>query len=610
MKIIPDDSILKKEFTIPFFNMKNFRKIYHNLKNNKKSKIYKRKRKTFAGLLTKNVLTGLFLTAIFAVGLYNAGREYIISQANTQAYGRLSYTQQTISRDNMYEQPNGPQTLSARMRTNAYFNIVLDDRGKYQMNQKTENCHALIRLSDKDGNIIHSSRMALEAFMIFSEDDKEDLFCDTENKEIPELQQLEADYMEMREKETSFHSKYIVESYSVYPEMTMTSAYVNKKEGLFIPHETQLNLVKYYPSNAYPEEILETKSYTIDIPEKDGYELFEFDLSGLNHERIANGTYPYYFLYGFYGTEKDAFDRLNSENPPSKLSAGGMYLSSGIYGGRVSYHNATVYIDNQPYQLSAMIQVEPWNSVSKPLYFKLVIMFLLLTIVIALFDAWRHNVRNQANYRFEDYQKNLTDSLAHDLKTPLMAIGGYVENIMTGNLSADETNKYLSSVMDNISYTDSIITRTLELNSINSINIKKVQCDLYRIVSDAVEKYSLLLDEKNISVHIGGTAEISADTVTLKTIIENLISNAVNYTTENGKISISISDKNLIIKNTVGKKIDVTGLKKPFAKGDKSRSNNSGIGLGLAIAENASMINGFRLDISCSDAEFIAELKF
>ena len=603
MKIIPDDSILKKEFTIPFFNMKNFRKIYHNLKNNKKSKIYKRKRKTFAGLLTKNVLTGLFLTAIFAVGLYNAGREYIISQANTQAYGILSYMQQAI----FQEDSDNPQALSARMRTSAHFNIVLDDRGNYQMNNKTENCHALVRLSDKDGNIVNSSRMALETLIIFNDDEKLFMFCDTENKEIPELQQLEADYMEMTEKETSFRGKYIIENYSVYPKITMTSAYVNKKEGLFIPHETTLNLIKYYNENAYPEEILETKSYTIDIPEKDGYELIEVSSTDTEYNETSK---PRAFMYGFYGTEKEAFDRLNSENPPSKLSAGGLSILGGIYGGRVSYHNAMVYIDNQPYQLSAMIQVEPWNSVSKPLYFKLVIMFLLLTIVIALFDAWRHNVRNQADYRFEDYQKNLTDSLAHDLKTPLMAIGGYVENIMTGNLSDEETNKYLTSVMDNISYTDSIITRTLELNSINTISIKPVQCDLYRIVNNAVEKYSLLLDEKNISVHTDGTGEISADSATLKTIIENLVSNAVNYTIENGKINISVSNRNIIIKNTVGKKIDVSGLKKPFAKGDKSRSNNSGSGLGLAIAENASMINGFRLDISCSDTEFVSELKF
>ncbi|MDE6538856.1 MAG: HAMP domain-containing histidine kinase [Ruminococcus sp.] len=606
MKKIPDNSILKKEFTIPFFNMKNMKKIFKNIKNKKKSKIYKRKRKTFKGIFAKNALIGLFLTVIFAVGLFNVGREYILTQANTRSYNILSSMQQAISHD-IYEQPTGPQALSARMRTNAFFDIVLDDMGKYHISSTyTENCHALVRLTDKDGNIVHSSRMGLQAFVIFGEHDKEYLFCDTENRDFPELQQLEEDYKEMLEKARSFSYKYIKKNYSVYAEIVIKSAYVNREEGLFIPHETEINLIKYYLNdNPELDEILETKEYNINIPEKDGYELIEFSLS--DEERIITSK-PHTFMCGFYGTDKDAFEELCSENPPIGSSLGGMYGTA--TGGRVCYQNTTIYIDGEPHLLTVILQVEPWNSVSKSLYFKLVIIFLIAMLVIALFDAWRRNVKNQADYMFEDYQKNLTNSLAHDLKTPLMAIGGYVENILTGNLTKDETNKYLSSVMDNISYTDSIITRTLELNAINSINIKPAQFDLCRIVNNAVEKYSLLLDEKNISVHTDGTAEISADTATLKIIIENLISNAVNYTTENGKINISISDKNIIIKNTVDKKIDVKELKKPFAKGDKARSNNSGSGLGLAIAENASAINGFKLNISCTDTEFIAELKF
>lgn len=605
MKKIPDNSILKKEFTIPFFNMKNFRKIFKNIKNKKKSKIYKRKRKTFKGIFAKNVLRGLFLTVIFAMWLFVAGHDYILTQANTQSYNILSSMQQAISHD-IYEQPTGPQALSARMRTYAYFDIVLDDMGKYQMNQNTENCHALIRLTDKDDNIIHSSRMGLQALVIFGEHDKEFMFCDTENKKFPELQQLENDYTKMLEKARSFSYKYIKENYSVYAEIVIKSAYVSREEGLFIPHETEINLIKYYLNdNPELDEILETKEYNINIPEKDGYELIEFSLSA---EEYTETSKPRTFMCGFYGTDKEAFEELCSENPPVASAVGGMYGTAS--GGRVCYQNATIYIDGEPHILTVILQVEPWNSVSKLLYFKLVIIFLITMLVIALFDAWRRNVKNQADYMFEDYQKNLTNSLAHDLKTPLMAIGGYVENILTGNLTKDETNKYLSSVMDNISYTDSIITRTLELNTINNINIKREKCGLSELVNDAVEKYSLLLDEKNISVHTDGTAEISADSATLKTIIENLISNAVNHTTENGKINISVSNRNIIIRNTVGKKIDVSGLKKPFAKGDKSRSNNSGSGLGLAIAESASAINGFKLNISCTDTEFIAELKF
>ena len=609
MKKIPENSILKKEFTIPFFNMKNIKKIFKSINNRKKTNIYKRKRKTFRGIFAKNALIGLFLTVIFAGGLFIIGKKYICSQLNSYTSHLTSYVQQLISKYTTENDP-GPQTLSSYMRSGAYFNIVLDDyNAKYQIiSGLTEDCHTFIRLTDKDGNITHSSRMGLQTFVIFGEGDKEYLFCDTENKDFPKLQQLEEDYKEMFENTTYLCNKYIKKNYSVYAETVIKSAYVNREEGLFIPHETELNLIKYHIENAEPDEILESKSYTIDMPEKDGYELMEFSMTDRNRmEKSEDFVYPRIFTYSFCGTDKKVFDRINSENPANTGAIIGM---SGASGGRVCYQNVPTYIDGEPYTLTVLLQVSTWNSVTKPLYFKLVIIFLIAMLVIALIDAWRRNVKNQADYMFEDYQTNLTNSLAHDLKTPLMAMSGYIENILTGNLDDEKINKYLSAVMDNISYTDSIISRTLELNAINHINIKRENISLYELINETVEKYSMLLDERNISVTTDGTGEISADISMLKTIIENLISNAVNYTTENGKINISISNKNIVIKNTVDNKVDVKELKKPFAKDDKSRRNNSGSGLGLAIAENATAINGFKLDISCSNTEFIAELKF
>lgn len=601
MKKIPDNSILKKEITIPFFNMKTMKKIFK--KNRKKSKIYKRKRKTFAGLFAKNAIIGLFLTVIFAVGLFNIGREYIFSEIKSQSSFLSSYIQQIISKS---ENDDTYYKLEAQIRLNSYFNIVLDNnKGKYQMSSnKTENGNVFVRITDKDGNITHSNRKQLMVAIEFEEDDKMFMKCDTENKDIPELQQFEEDYMTLSKKVNYNTGK----NYDIIIKPVMQSAYVNKEENVFIPHEIGINLIKYYPSNGEPREILESKSYNINVPEKDGYELIEFDLSNVDHiERITNDSYPRYFILGFYGTDKEVFDKLNSDMPIESGTAG--YSNSGMTK-RICYSNSTVYINGEPHILTVLLQVNVWNSVTKPLYFKLVIIFLLAMLVIAFLVAWQKNVRNQADYMFEDYQKNLTNSLAHDLKTPLMAIGGYAENILSGNLSDEETSKYLSSIMDNVSYTDSIITRTLELNTINSINIKREQVNIYNLIEDTIEKYSLMLDERSITVKIDGKAEVSADCGMLKTILENLISNAVKYTTENGNVNISIKEKGVCIGNTVDKRTDVKDLKKPFVKSDTARSNKSGSGLGLAIAENIALMHGFRIILACSGNEFTAELKF
>lgn len=599
MKKIPETSILKKRFTIPFFNMDTMRKIFK--KNRKKSKIYKRKRKTFRGLFAKNALIGLFLTVIFAVGLFNIGQKYIFSEIKSQSSLLSSHIQQIISKsenDDTYYS----QELESHIRLQSYFHIVLDkNKGKYEMSSANpENGNVFVRITDEDGNITHSNRKQLMVVIEFEEDDKMFMKCDTENKDIPELQQFEEDYMTLSKKVNYDTGK----NYDIIIRIIMKSAYINTEENAFIPHEADINLIKYYPEHQEPSEILESKSYKIDVPEKDGYELIEFDLSDIDHiERVANDTYPRYFSLFYYGTDKEVFDKLNSDIPIESGTAG--------YGNSRCYNNSTVYINGEPHILTVLLQVNVWNSVTKPLYFKILIKFLLAMIVIALLDAWRKNVRNQAEYMFEDYQTNLTNSLAHDLKTPLTAIGGYAENILSGSLSDTETTNYLNSIMDSVAYTDSIITRTLELNRMNQLKEPQRQNkSIHTIIEKTIEKYSVMLDERNITVTTDGQAEISANAHLLETALENLVSNAVKYTSGNGNINIKISPERLVISNSVNQKTDVEKIKKPFAKGDDTRSNQSGSGLGLSIAETALLINGFRLSLSCTDSEFITEIRF
>ncbi len=500
MKKIPDNSILKKEFTIPFFNMKTMKKIFKE--NRKKSKIYRRKRKTFGKLFIKNILIGLTLTAVFAAGLFCIGRMWIFEKADSYTSFNLNNARDSIERSLYYENIRHKYGIED-MRLGAGFSIPLDKNAQYQIiSNRTENCHVFVRLIDENLNTVSSSRMALQTYIELSADECFRMTCDTENKDIPELQQFEKDYMTLNKKVNYNMGK----NYDIIIRVIMKSAYINTEENAFIPHEADINLIKYYPEHQEPSEILESKSYKIDVPEKDGYELIEFDLSDIDHfEKIANNTYPRYFSLGYCGTDKKWFDDINQEYYPSRDLLGGW--SNVGKTTRRYFQNTKIYIDGKPHTLTVVLQVNVWNSVTKPLYFRIVIIFLTTMLIIALLDAWRRNVRNQAEYMFEDYQKNLTDSLAHDLKTPLTAIGGYTENILSGGLSEEETHKYLNSIMDSVAYTDSIITHTLELSRMNSINdIHKESTYIHTIVEKSIEKYSVMLDEQNITVNMDGQA--------------------------------------------------------------------------------------------------------
>lgn len=211
----------------------------------------------------------------------------------------------------------------------------------------------------------------------------------------------------------------------------------------------------------------------------------------------------------------------------------------------------------------------------------------------------------------EDYQRDLTDHLAHDIKTPLMAISGYAENVLNCKLSEDERKKYLSSILDNVAYADSLVSRTLYLNHMGEKRSAKPEpVQLEELVREAFSRYDILLDQKQITFSIDGSAEPTADRTALEAITENLISNAVKYTPENGAITVTLDKKRLTVTNTVSEKLDTKDLLRPFVRGDSARSNTSGNGLGLSIAERTAQTNGMKLTVSCTENDFKTELMF
>ncbi|MDE6658352.1 MAG: HAMP domain-containing histidine kinase [Oscillospiraceae bacterium] len=558
------------------------------------------KRTTFIKLFARNMVIGLLLTAVFAGVLFSAGQKYIFSQAKNELYYKASALQTSVSAEENMEN-RSKESLISSLRLSANYNITLS--ADFQIAPDyTENCTALVVITDEEDNILYSSRKGLQAVICLSKEEKESMLCNMEAFSIPELTQLEEDYYAMKNKETP----------DTYAHFNLLSAYVNSEKNSFIPHEAELNLIQFDPKVKREKEntkVIETKQYNITMPDKEDYILIEFDQSDLSSD------YPIAVLDGFFGTDKYHFDELINDKTLQQIAIHSSSTIGGFYGisstAGIYHSKSSIWLDGQKKFLVIVFKIDAWNSVTKPLYFRIVAIFLIIVLFIAFLDSWRRNVKNQAEYAFADYQKALTNNLAHDLKTPLMAISGYTENLIENKLSVAEKNKYLQSILDNIAYTDSIISHTLELNNIHQLNsLKKEKIHVLSLVEQVLEKYELLLDKRNISLKISGQAEIIAEPDLLKTVMENLISNAVKYTAENGTIQITICSKSCSISNTVSEKIDVTELKHPFKKGDTARSGKLGSGLGLSIADKAAEENHFQLILSCSDTEYTAKVIF
>ncbi|MBR3025196.1 MAG: HAMP domain-containing histidine kinase [Oscillospiraceae bacterium] len=239
------------------------------------------------------------------------------------------------------------------------------------------------------------------------------------------------------------------------------------------------------------------------------------------------------------------------------------------------------------------------------------IFFIVLSLMIFLFCLRKYTI-NKTECDYEDYRRDLTGHLAHDIKTPLMAISGYAENIMETDPDEKRRKKYLDSIMGNVEFTKKLIERTAVLNSIenSSGKLNKEKINIEETLKTLFDKYSVKFNERKIDVSLSGNADVNANRESTESLLENLISNAVKYTSKSGTLKAEISPKKLVITNTVEEKISTKDLKRPFVRGDKSRSNTRGTGLGLSIAESAAQLNGFKLKLNCTDKEFVSEIIF
>ena len=570
-----------------------------------KKKYKKKKRETLPKILIKSFSVAIALCLIFAYGFWEYQDQEALNQASNSIEDNVSCVQSWVNRTEAKNSSRDTMSeLSSYLTKYVYFDIMFEDEfskngGPQIVSRYSEDNHAVAAIVDKDNNIVASNLLTLQVFISFGKDapDNGTYIC-PEKDNIPEVQQLYNDHRELAKEET----------FNSWVEMKLESAYVNKKDHTFIPHKGSMKLKKYdydnVPENSEPEyEILRTKEIDITIDD-DNYELLELD-------SLSSKNYPVCTMFNLWGEEQDVLERFYNDCKYSEDGGSfGGYSGDGE-GGWCVERSFPIYINKEQYCVFLRYTVKHTTPEFMKFYWKYVILFSIAVLSIAALYCWRKNVVNKAKYAMDDYQRDLTNHLAHDIKTPLMAIGGYAENIMEVELTEDEKKQYLSAILDNIKFTDSIINKTLFLNSLEGgSEIKYEKISVETVVKDAIKKYEPILEEKGIKFTVEGNTEIKADNTSFENIIENLISNAVKYTAENGSIKASCERKKLIITNTVKEKVDVKDLKKPFGRGEKSRSNLGGSGLGLSIAERAAALNGFKLNISCTNTEFSAEIRY
>lgn len=561
-----------------------------------------KKRTTFLRLAVPAVLLAFIVSFAFAFGMREYLYKDIQNKANICLEADVTQTMSKISQLNETDINAVPQIdnyLSVYTHYCIEFNDFSDDYNSMLASDITDNCYAVSAIIDKDNNIVASNKEKLCAMLKSDENETACWYaCDRERFNIPQLDELFDYYAEIREKVD------ITDSYDI----TLNSVYVNKSDFSFVPHECSIEVLKDVGSQdgsgLYQYETAESKDFVIELNDKD-YELITLNQS-------SSKEYPHAFACGFYGTDRNISDEVLADLKFTDKSSRSFYCKKLNEKDLLHVESQNnVYIDGELYNLYVMFIVDENAGTVMQLYWKFVIIFTLIVLAAALLLCWRKNVINKSRYAFEDYQKTLINNLAHDMKTPLTAIGGYAENAKKSleKGSTERVISFLDAISENVFYTDTIVNRTLELNHLNKIQeVKKETVRLHEIAEKSLEKYSAMLDEKRIDVELTGECEILADRHTIEMAIENLISNAVKYTNEDGRISVIAGKNSFTVTNTTSEQVDTKNLKMPFIRGNKSRNGKSS-GLGLSIVQSAAELNGLKFTISSSENNFKAVLK-
>lgn len=236
------------------------------------------------------------------------------------------------------------------------------------------------------------------------------------------------------------------------------------------------------------------------------------------------------------------------------------------------------------------------------------VLVLMVAAAFAILNSAIKFTKLKSQYDMEDYRRTMTNSMAHDLKSPLMAISGYAENLK-GNSDMDKREHYAESILDTVDYMNGIISNILELSRLETgrIRLKKEELDIRHMIERILTEYDNCIAEKELTVDIGGELTVSADRQLFTQAFDNLIGNACKYALNGGNISVVLEKNKITITNPSGEDVGdrISELWKPFVKGDNSRSNKKGSGIGLTIAKNIFEQHGCRMILSFEDGCFM-----
>lgn len=343
----------------------------------------------------------------------------------------------------------------------------------------------------------------------------------------------------------------------------------------------------------------------------------DVDKETLNNERVTDTFVSFPYLSAYMG-DYDSWKHWNRseylqnypeqgefswegvvDEPPLLVDSDGWY-----YRGR---YQLQVGMTGAPYSyMEIRMESSPWMAALD--YMKYVYLAgMVLTVVCMVKIVWAFRKTYEAQERLEETRRDFINTIAHELKTPLGVIRNFAENLMEHNME-EKRDYYLAQIIGQTEEIDRLVVRMIEVSKLDSeqINLGDEAVAFSELAREQIDRFQPMIQEKHLQVkfQIQEEFQVNGDKEYLSKAVWNLLSNAIDYNVDGGRIEIQIEKERCVIENTGNpmSKEELDHVFDPLYSRDKSQNRRDGhMGMGLFLTKKILRLHGLNVALENMD---------
>ena len=208
----------------------------------------------------------------------------------------------------------------------------------------------------------------------------------------------------------------------------------------------------------------------------------------------------------------------------------------------------------------------------------------------------------------EQYRREFTANVSHELKTPLTSISGIAEIIRNGIVKPEDIPHFAGKIYDESQRLITLIGDIIKLSRLdeNQVPMERETVDMLEMARDVVQQLSSVARKNGVTLVANGThGQVQGVRQVLGEMVYNLCENAVKYNQKGGRVSVDVKQSDAAITLTVKDtgigipKAEQSRVFERFYRVDKSHSKAvGGTGLGLSIVKHGAALHHATISVS------------